>query len=72
MPPQPSLQLGDLDLRTVVRPADRPIGAICDVLICTFGGCRGRGDNPPPLIGLFASKDDPVAEMEHRASEKLR
>src|SRR5690242_7571781 len=39
-------QFGDLDLRKVVRPPDTPIGAIYDVLVCTFGGCRGRGDNP--------------------------
>jgi hypothetical protein len=66
-------QFGDLDLRNVVRPPDTPIGAIYDFLVCTFGGCRGRGDNPPPVpIGLFATPDHALSEVRERALNKLK
>lgn len=66
-------QTGNLDLRKVVRPADTPIGAIYDVLVCTTGGCRGRGDNPPPQpIGLFAAPDNPTDDLQREAEERLR
>lgn len=66
-------QFGDLDLRQVVRPADTPIGAIYDVLVCTFGGCRGRGDSPPPVpVGLYAGPDDALDELRQSALDRLR
>lgn len=66
-------QFGDVDLRKVVRPAETPIGAIYDVMVCTFGGCRGRGDAPPPVpVGLFAAPDSVMGELRQRAAEKLR
>ena len=65
-------QHGEVDLRKVVRPDDFPIGAIYDAMVCTFGGCRGRGDNPPPIpVGLFARPDDVMGELREAAQQRL-
>jgi hypothetical protein len=54
-------QQGAVDLRRVVRPADYPIAGLYDALTCTFGPCRGDGPRPV-MLGLFASRDAPLAK----------
>jgi hypothetical protein len=58
-----------MDVHTVVRPADTPIGAIYDALVCT-AGCRGDGP-APETVGLFAEGDDIMGEMRQHAAGKL-
>ncbi len=50
-------QVGDVDLRTIVRPSDTPVAEIYDALHCL----RCRGGTAVEILGLFGFQDDQTA-----------